>query len=190
MNESFDECGYKFIGSPSLYMYYHYSIDNIRNAYPNQLIYLSASERLETFFNWPRPEINVVKLSEAGFFYHGRGDKVICFHCNVCIHDWQLDDDPLVEHARYSPRCHFIYVKCGMEFIFKSVITKRKPQVPKAMVPKDDRYKCKVCKEKEIECILNPCEHAVSCTDCILDKMNCPICQTHIKKVMRLSLID
>jgi hypothetical protein len=53
-------------------------------------------------------------------FITGHGDDVTCFHCNIGLRDWQTDDVPFQEHARWSPHCVFVnYVK-GSAFIHES----------------------------------------------------------------------
>ncbi|RZD34249.1 MAG: hypothetical protein CXT79_02990 [Thaumarchaeota archaeon] len=71
----------------------------------------SHEERAETFkkFMWPiglKQKPNM--LSEAGFFYTGSSDKVICFYCNGGLQNWEPRDSPLEEHAKYYPDCGFL----------------------------------------------------------------------------------
>ncbi|XP_053209831.1 baculoviral IAP repeat-containing protein 7-like [Panonychus citri] len=169
---------------------YHYNYNGIGGSRPRHPEYRNPITRLESFVNWPRPDIDIGKLTDAGFFYEGNEDKVVCFHCDSVLFNWQTDDDPFVEHGIHSKNCYFMYVKCGCDFPLRCVL-ETKPQIPKPELPRVDigRYKCKICREKEIGCIFHPCEHTVSCTDCAIDLDSCPICKTSIRKI-RLSLVD
>lgn len=56
--------------------------------------------RLRSFDEWPRsmkqkPE----QLSDAGFFYTEKSDRVICFSCGGGLRDWDEKDDPWEQHA-------------------------------------------------------------------------------------------
>lgn len=79
--------------------------------YPN---YSLKDRRLATFSKWQSPVYQDVEaLAEAGFFYEGCDDMVVCFFCGGALRGWEKDDVPLVEHARWFPECN--YVKLSME---------------------------------------------------------------------------
>ena len=44
-------------------------------------------------------------------------DKVKCFACNLEVEQWEPHDDVFVEHCRFSPKCSFMKLKKGNEFI-------------------------------------------------------------------------
>ncbi|XP_025994182.1 E3 ubiquitin-protein ligase XIAP [Solenopsis invicta] len=72
------------------------------------------SARLESFKNWPCSWVEPEKLAAAGFYYTGESDKVKCFECLIEICEWQEDDNPMVDHQRWSGRCRFIRnIPCG-----------------------------------------------------------------------------
>ncbi|KAK3097298.1 hypothetical protein FSP39_008479 [Pinctada imbricata] len=80
--------------------------------------YSVQAARLSTFRNWPtglnqQPE----QLAEAGFYYFGVADSVRCFFCAVGLRNWDPEDDPFVEHARWSPKCAYLLEKKGAEFV-------------------------------------------------------------------------
>lgn len=80
--------------------------------------YATRESRLESFSSWPlhiklRPEI----LSDAGFYYTGKGDKTVCFQCGGGLKDWEENDDPWKEHARYFSKCTYLIQKMGRDFI-------------------------------------------------------------------------
>jgi len=47
----------------------------------------------------------------------GERDRMICFCCNQGLMDWEVDDDPWVEHARWSPLCSYILLSKGKRFV-------------------------------------------------------------------------
>ncbi|KAH1021446.1 hypothetical protein HUJ04_010959 [Dendroctonus ponderosae] len=47
----------------------------------------------------------------------GLGDQVRCFHCDGGLRNWDPDDDPWTEHARWFPRCSFVNLVKGQEFV-------------------------------------------------------------------------
>lgn len=52
--------------------------------------------------------ITYSSLAAAGFFYQGFGDSVRCFQCDLGLKNFVLDDDPLMEHAKYNAACVFV----------------------------------------------------------------------------------
>lgn len=63
--------------------------------------------RIGTFTGWPKPNIfpNPTQLAIAGFYYSGRGDKVICFSCKGEVSDWNTGMKPSEVHAQRFPNC-------------------------------------------------------------------------------------
>ncbi|KAK3097053.1 hypothetical protein FSP39_005927 [Pinctada imbricata] len=56
-------------------------------------------------------------LAQAGMFYRGYSDRCSCFWCGIGLQNWSIEDDPWVEHARWSPRCQYLIDAKGEEFI-------------------------------------------------------------------------
>jgi len=75
------------------------------------------SARLGTFGTWMNSAQDKERLAEAGFYFVGKADWTRCYHCNVCIGDWQSTDDPWQEHAKWAPTCHFLLMMKGLAFI-------------------------------------------------------------------------
>ena len=77
--------------------------------------------RFDSFRNkWPtnltqKPE----QLAAAGYFYIGYADNVKCFFCDGGLCNWEDNDDPWTEHARWFPECGFLKQVKGPEFIQK-----------------------------------------------------------------------
>ncbi len=49
-------------------------------------------------------------------------DNVRCFHCDGGLRNWEEQDDPFVEHARWFPRCSFIRQLRGDAFVNQHAI--------------------------------------------------------------------
>ena len=73
--------------------------------------YKSYNKRLTTFFErfWP-VSLNQdnFKMAEAGFFYSGFGDIVICAFCGLTLNKWLPNDDPITEHKKFNQDCKFL----------------------------------------------------------------------------------
>ena len=44
---------------------------------------------------------------------------------------------------------------------------------------------CKICMDNEVEVVLLPCGHSVSCVNCADKLINCPVCRQFIKRIHR-----
>ncbi|XP_069499467.1 baculoviral IAP repeat-containing protein 7-B-like [Ambystoma mexicanum] len=76
--------------------------------------------RLSSFRYWPLyAEVQPQQLARAGFFYTGQGDHVKCFYCDVGLRNWEEDDDPWTEHAKWFPRCEFLQQSLGQDYIHR-----------------------------------------------------------------------
>lgn len=152
--------------------------------------YITIQSRLSTFADWTNENISPTDLAEAGFIFIKKSDIVACFHCGVHICDWVAADNAWTSHAKFSPWCTFIYIKCGIRFIDSCL--KGEPITIDHTVtePINSRYTCKVCLEKEIGVCFYPCDHCVTCIDCSPGIASCPICREEILGVFKLKLID
>lgn len=85
---------------------------------PKRPQFATYESRLSTYSLWPVDLIQTPEvLAQAGFYYEGRGDQVRCFHCDGGLRHWDPHDDPWTEHARWFPRCSFVRLIKGLEFI-------------------------------------------------------------------------
>ena len=50
-------------------------------------------------------------------FLSGNGDRCKCFHCGGELYDWEPEDDPFEEHAKWFPQCGYLRQKKGSDFI-------------------------------------------------------------------------
>ena len=51
------------------------------------------------------------------FDVSGFCDNVKCFYCDGGLRNWEVGNDPWVEHARWFPRCPFVMSVKGQDFI-------------------------------------------------------------------------
>ncbi|KAB0369605.1 hypothetical protein FD755_018598 [Muntiacus reevesi] len=81
--------------------------------------YQEEKARLESFKNWPfyAQGTSPRELSAAGFVFTGKRDIVQCFSCGGCLGNWEDDDDPWKEHAKWFPKCEFLQSKKSLEEI-------------------------------------------------------------------------
>ena len=80
--------------------------------------YSTEQARLESFKEWPTHMTQKpLELSKSGFYYYGIKDMVKCFFCNGGLRNWDPADEPLIEHARWFPKCPYIRQLKGQRFI-------------------------------------------------------------------------
>ncbi|KAH8286105.1 hypothetical protein KR054_002713 [Drosophila jambulina] len=88
------------------------------NYFPEYPEFAVESTRLRTFEAWPRNlKQKPHQLAEAGFFYTGVGDRVRCFSCGGGLKDWDDNDEPWEEHARWLSQCRFVKLMKGQVYI-------------------------------------------------------------------------
>ncbi|XP_067613598.1 death-associated inhibitor of apoptosis 1 [Eurosta solidaginis] len=86
-----------------------------RPEYPE---YAIEAARIRSFAEWPRNMKQRPKqLADAGFFYTGIGDRVKCFSCGCGLKDWDDDDEPWEQHALWLPKCRYLNLLKGQNFI-------------------------------------------------------------------------
>lgn len=80
--------------------------------------YVTRVARLKSYDTWPKAMPQDKKeLAAAGLFYTGMSDQVMCFQCGVSLRDWVASDVPFVEHAFWNPKCPYVNLIKGKEFI-------------------------------------------------------------------------
>lgn len=47
----------------------------------------------------------------------GFRDQVRCFHCDGGLKEWEPQDEPWREHARWFPNCPFLLLVKGQEYV-------------------------------------------------------------------------
>jgi len=186
----YDECGsgYHFTQSRTGYK---------RNEYPR---FTKYEIRLKTFENWPksmkqRPE----EMAEAGLFYTSEGDKVLCYDCGIGLKDWESDDNPWIEHAKWTKNCYFLEFMKGTDFILTSksdnpsnlefdaaaFSSTRSDQINNNDEGIHINETCTICLNGAAEVALLPCGHASYCTKCSINIYDCTICKTPVESKMR-----
>ncbi|KAK0168561.1 hypothetical protein PV327_002347 [Microctonus hyperodae] len=80
--------------------------------------YASYDARLRTFESWPKsmPQTKE-QLADAGFYYTGNGDQTLCYHCGGGLKDWEPEDDPWTQHAKWFKKCYYVLMVKGQAFI-------------------------------------------------------------------------
>lgn len=88
-----------------------------RPEYPN---YAIEAKRLESYEDWPKfMKQKPKELSDAGFFYTGKSDRVKCFSCGGGLKDWEAEDEPWEQHAMWYNNCEYLKLMKGEEYIAK-----------------------------------------------------------------------
>jgi baculoviral IAP repeat-containing protein 7/8 len=76
------------------------------------------AKRLETYEDWPKTmRQKPQQLSDAGFYYTGKGDRVCCFSCGGGLKDWEEHDDPWEQHGMWYGKCEYLKLMKGADFI-------------------------------------------------------------------------
>ena len=80
--------------------------------------FASYDARLRTFDSWPKsmPQTKE-QLADAGFYYTGKGDQTLCYHCGGGLKDWEPEDDPWEQHAKWFSKCFYLSLVKGQEYI-------------------------------------------------------------------------
>ncbi|XP_076811409.1 baculoviral IAP repeat-containing protein 7-like isoform X2 [Clavelina lepadiformis] len=83
----------------------------------------SEESRLQTFLDhsssWPAHRIRATpkEIANAGMYYLGVRDRVKCWYCNGGLQNWERDDDPWEEHAKWFPMCEFVLQQKGPDYV-------------------------------------------------------------------------
>nr|ADG85256.1 inhibitor of apoptosis protein 1 [Ostrea edulis] len=96
--------------------------------------YSQSGKRIASYNNWPpTAKQNPQNLADAGFFYTGQADSVRCFICGTGLRNWDPEDEPWVEHARWAPECFYVKDKKGQDFINLVQVAVRQQQMQEAL---------------------------------------------------------
>ncbi|XP_028048549.1 death-associated inhibitor of apoptosis 1 [Monomorium pharaonis] len=167
--------------------------------------YASYPARLASFDSWPKAMSQTTeKLVAAGFYYTGSSDETLCYHCGLGLKDWEPQDDPWVQHAKWFKYCRYLILAKGTKFInnitgrtyigtenlsnvatieldekFKKVDEQSVRQGRKIMqnfCDKDAKL-CKICCRRKIRTAFIPCGHLVACEQCAKNMKKCNVCR-------------
>ena len=61
------------------------------------------------------PLLTPESFAQAGFYYSGTADNVMCFWCGLGLNHWEATDDPVSEHVRFTLRCTWLLRSLGRQ---------------------------------------------------------------------------
>jgi baculoviral IAP repeat-containing protein 7/8 len=162
------------------------------------LEFANKVHRFQSYDDWPKTlRSKAEQLTEAGFYYTGCGDRVICFSCGGGLRDWEINDDPWEQHALWYANCQYLKVVKGSEYIKKIHIDQ---SLSTAAVSKNHQRNilensnvheeklCKVCYTTDYNTIFQPCGHIYACITCAtkLKIKKCPMCRQPFTKIQKI----
>lgn len=86
----------------------NFPMNNMSSSKPKYPKMAEIKNRLTTYKDWPRIMLSPKQLAECGLYYTGVADVVTCFFCGGSLGNWELDDDPWVEHQKFFPSCSYL----------------------------------------------------------------------------------
>ena len=82
--------------------------------------YASYDARLNTFSTWPKFMLQTKEqLADAGFYYTGKSDQTICYYCGCGLKDWEPEDNPWEQHAKWYSKCYYLLMIKGQDYVNK-----------------------------------------------------------------------
>lgn len=165
--------------------------------------YALESKRLESFTHWPKAlKQKPDQLADAGFFYTGRGDRVVCFSCGGGLWQWEENDDIWEEHALHYAKCMYLRLYKGSKYYDEALDTKMRKLDARLkglnfLEPKKEEDKskcsetsneCQICCVNKYNTVFLPCGHIYACVKCASPLLQCPICRNRIENVARIFL--
>ncbi|CAK8672492.1 unnamed protein product [Clavelina lepadiformis] len=97
---------------------------NFQCLYPVSPHMRNEDSRFETFdHRLPQSRVRATprQIAKAGFFFLGERDRVKCWYCNGGLQNWDPDDEPWSEHAKWFPTCEFLLQRKGPDFVHRMV---------------------------------------------------------------------
>lgn len=181
------------------------------NSAINHPDYRKITDRLKSFEEWPKSmRQKPAELSDAGFFYLGKGDQVKCFSCGGGLKDWEEDDVPWEQHAMWYDKCPYLNEVKSADYIQSvkqkfetkdeqstedinnstNVQVQSNSEAHHEILNEDtsvnDSKLCKICCDNEMNAILFPCMHIIACVTCAFSLDSCPVCRKQISEVKRI----
>lgn len=62
----------------------------------------------ESFLAYPKTYPDIEKMVQAGFYYTGVDDAIMCVSCGLMLDEWKPNEDPWKEHDKNSPFCDLL----------------------------------------------------------------------------------
>ncbi|XP_078493298.1 E3 ubiquitin-protein ligase XIAP-like [Ciona intestinalis] len=103
--------------------------------YPVNLHMRNQDMRLATFDQrWQQRALQAkpAQISKAGFYFLGDRDRVKCWYCNGGLQNWDPNDEPWTEHAKWFPTCEFLIRSKGPDFVHAMVA--KYPNLPRPIL--------------------------------------------------------
>lgn len=166
--------------------------------------YNSKVARRHSFRTWPkRMKQTIDDLAEAGFYHTKAGDKTLCFCCGGAVSNWEDEDDPWEEHARWFSNCPYLNYMKGEAFVAK-VMKKFYPSKKLRNIPQQstesieeeqmqvdsgievEEHNCKICKASDANVCFVPCGHVLVCKNCSLKMSICLICRQPFESILQI----
>lgn len=157
------------------------------------------AKRIASYADWPKTlEQRPEQLSDAGFYYTGRGDRVCCFSCGGGLKDWEHGDDPWEQHGMWYGKCKYLLLMKGKEFVDQ--MNKKRAQVTpgtsssqtqmgeenRVAELEEDTKLCKICYNHKHDTIFVPCGHIIACAKCASAVSKCPACRQPFDNIFRI----
>ena len=144
--------------------------------------YRTDASRLASFEDWPKAlNQKPSELSHAGFYYTGKGDKVICFACGGGMKDWEPNDVPWEQHAICYSDCQYLNRMKGA-FV--------KPVRVRFIVTHEETHEethdCTICLTEKYNSVFVPCGHVCVCVKCAFSVTKCPICRNPYTDILKI----
>ena len=108
--------------------------------------------RMQTFLDhsnkWPAHKIQASPqhIADAGMFYLGERDRVKCWYCNGGLQNWERDDLPWEEHAKWFPLCEFVLQQKGLKFVETIVVRNPNLRRPNLRNPSSSSSACQIAR--------------------------------------------
>ncbi|KAJ6642032.1 Death-associated inhibitor of apoptosis 1 [Pseudolycoriella hygida] len=119
--------------------------------HPDHPEYAIEAARFRSFEDWPKTmKQKPQDLSDAGFFYTQKGDRVKCFSCGGGLRDWDEYDVPWEQHALWFSKCEYLKLIKGQSYI-DSILEKKRLQDECESNASDDE------ENRPIESLLEKC---------------------------------
>jgi baculoviral IAP repeat-containing protein 7/8 len=155
--------------------------------------YKWESNRVHTFNEWPiDAKKSKLQLAQAGFYYTGKGDRVICFSCGGGFKDWEEDNDPWEKHAKYYSECEYLKLMKGEGFI--NSVKESQFCASESKIKRSDQHQnndrlCKICLTQTSNTAFIPCGHVIACKSCAGRMHTCPYCRTTYEQIQNLYFV-
>ncbi|XP_078493058.1 E3 ubiquitin-protein ligase XIAP, partial [Ciona intestinalis] len=88
--------------------------------HPHNAHMRSLEQRRSSFRGFsPRHHLRATmdEIAEAGFYFLGPGDLVKCWYCGNKLKNFDVEDEPWMEHAKWFPQCEFLLQNKGHAFV-------------------------------------------------------------------------